>query len=731
MLAARSGAIEWQINCHLVSLSATLTTLFGFPPDSFDGQAQSFLNILDALDRERIPKEIAALPPDATEIETEFCVNGSGRSPRWFRLRGRIERDASGVVSAILGMAQELSPQLVSERRMRSQQNTLLNLLAKAQIDTLPQAEALKHITRAAATTLDLDRASIWTYSEDGLQLHNLMCYDRQNNQHSTLPDLEIAAYPNYFKALLGSRAMAIDHAPTDARTSELNQNYLAPLGITSMLEAPIRRHGKNIGVVCHEHRGTPRNWSMDEQHFAGSIADLVTLALESSERRVLHDALQHQSTHDMLTGLHNRAWLHDTLDAYLANQTKKIALLVFDLDRFKDINDTLGHSFGDQILIDLAARFVKETDSGNSDIARLSGDEFAIVLRDYPHAEAVLEKARQLLALVGKPFNVNQMPLVVKACCGIALAPEHGKTASTLFQRADVALCQAKESSGYQVYQAENDHHTPRHLILMHDLAMALEQNQLQVVFQPKFKLETRTLAGVEALCRWQHDTYGAISPEEFIPLAELSGTIQTLTLRVLRHAAQLWKDCHTRGHDIRIAVNLSPRLLHESGWENSILQTLRETGLPGSAVELEITENAFIREPEKIRASMNMLTSHGVHFSLDDFGAGYSSLAHLSELPLHCLKIDRGLVRKILQNTKHRTIIQATALLGKNLNLSVIAEGIEDAATLDLLSQIGCEYGQGYHLSLPLLPDELLSGLSGWLTNRTTRNTTHPGQS
>jgi diguanylate cyclase (GGDEF)-like protein len=711
LLASQSGVFEWRVTQSEITLSSGLATLLGFPPDGFDGQVDSFLNILDPLDRERIQQEIASLAPEQNEIDAEFRLSGHSTQPRWFSARGRVTRSDSGEVLSILGLAQELPVEVNTERRMRTQQDALLELLANDIIDTLPQDEALAHITKKASATLALDRASVWVYSGNGQQLINLGCYDHKDQSHALLPPLEISAYPHYFKALQENRAMAIPFAPTDHRTSELNEVYLAPLGITSMLEAPIRRSGKTIGVVCHEHRGPQRNWTLDEQHFAASVADLVTLVLETGERQALLEALNHQSQHDSLTGLPNRTWLYDQLDAQIAAaHGSPVALLLFDIDRFKDINDTLGHNVGDQILIELASRLRVSISPAIGGLARLSGDEFGVILRGLSNEQSLLEQGQRLLAILRQPIHADGLQMVVQASCGIALSPEHGQSASTLFRQADVALYQAKEEGGIRLYQPDKDHNTPRRLSLMHDLILALEQGKLDVVFQPKYDLGTRELVGVEALSRWQHPTYGPINPEEFIPLAELGGLIQPLTLHVIRCAATLWKNWQALGRDLSIAVNLSPRQFSEPEWEQAILSALQETGMPASALELEITENAFIHEPARVRASMEKLSSHGVKFSIDDFGTGYSSLAHLSELPLHSIKIDRTFIRRLHTDPKHQAIIKSTTLLGQGLGLTIIAEGIEDEATAILLHTLGCHQGQGFHLGRPQSAESLL---------------------
>jgi EAL domain-containing protein (putative c-di-GMP-specific phosphodiesterase class I) len=278
----------------------------------------------------------------------------------------------------------------------------------------------------------------------------------------------------------------------------------------------------------------------------------------------------------------------------------------------------------------------------------------------------------------------------------------------------ADVALHSAKANNGFRLYDPARDRHTPRRLSLMHDLISAVGNDELWAAYQPKMDLERQRITGMEVLARWTHPGFGEITPEEFVPLAELSDLIVPLTLRMLSLTGKQWKAWHRQGHDLHMAVNLSPRMLVSPDWIEDVLGILAQTGMPADRLELEVTENAFIHEPELALAIVQTLSRHGVRFSLDDFGVGYSSLTHLSRLPIHALKIDKSFIQQICQDPRLLAIVQSTIQLGDNLGIEVIAEGVDNARIYEQLRKLNCHQAQGYHLSPPLGAEEVLAFLA-----------------
>ncbi len=706
--AMHAGAFEWHIQDRRIKLSPNLETLIGFPPGSFDGRIDSLLDILNPHDRDQILAAVKTAPQDQQQIETEIRINGAAGQTRWFSIRGELLRGDDGFPSAVIGIAQEVPSAVISERRMRAQQSALFDLLAEERIDLMPLEEAFQRINERAAHTLDVERTSIWLFNKDHSVLECQDLYLKSRGEHLPFINLKAGDYPRYFDALSKSRALAVAYAPTDHRTSELHEKYLKFLGISSMLEATIRRKGEVIGVVCHEQVGPSRTWALDEQHFAASVADLVTLMLEGHEREKLLKHIEYQATHDRLTGLPNRLWFRNLLDERIQQSPKPFALILADLDQFKEINDTLGHELGDQLLTELGQRLSEHLPIGSA-LARLGGDEFALLVENPGSAGDLANFSASLRHSLSRPVECGGVRLAVQVSLGASLFPEHGADASSLLRRADVALYHAKTSEHFRLYDPAKDRHTPRRLTLIHDLIRAVEKGDIRAVYQPKLRIEDDSLIGVEALARWEHPEFGSIAPEEFIPLAELSDLIRPLTLHMVALACEQWQRWKNEGYDLEIGVNLSPGMLMHDDWTQGLLDLLQRHQMPPHRLELEVTETAFIHDPETALATMNALAAHGIRFSLDDFGVGFSSLTHLSRMPIDALKIDKSFVRNMVNDPRLAAIVHSTIQLGENLGLQVVAEGVEDAAMLDALRHMQCHVAQGFLFNPPLDPDTM----------------------
>ncbi len=270
--------------------------------------------------------------------------------------------------------------------------------------------------------------------------------------------------------------------------------------------------------------------------------------------------------------------------------------------------------------------------------------------------------------------------------------------------RRADVALYHAKSDSHYRLYDPAKDRHTPRRLTLMHDLVRAVEQGEITVAYQPKLEIDNNRVIGVEALARWNHPEFGPIDPEEFIPLAELSDLTRPLTLHIIRTVCAQWQEWKHAGHDLHIAINLSPLMLMSQGWTEALLDQLGACSMPPDRLELEVTETAFIHDPERALATMEYLAQHGISFGLDDFGVGFSSLTHLSRMPIDTLKIDKSFVKKMINDHRLGAIVHSTIQLGENLGLQVVAEGVENAEVLQKLKTMRCHLAQGFYFSQPI---------------------------
>ncbi|MCG3112202.1 MAG: EAL domain-containing protein [Candidatus Manganitrophus sp. SB1] len=434
-------------------------------------------------------------------------------------------------------------------------------------------------------------------------------------------------------------------------------------------------------------------------------------------EQKRTERAVQHLAYYDTLTDLPNRTLLQDRLQqAILAakRDKKTLALLVMDLDRFKEINNILGHHYGDLVLQQVGPR-LREVLRESDTVARLGGDEFAVLLLSIGLDGAILT-AEKILRYFLTPFVVDCLSLEVGTSIGISLFPDHGDDANTLLRRADMAMYEAKQqSTGYAVYSPQHERHNSSHLILMGDLRHAIDRNELFLQYQPKIDLRNRSIIGVEALVRWQHPSRGTVPPDQFIPLSEQGGLIKPLTLWVLKAALSQCHAWHQAGLKLSVAVNLSARNLQDSQLPDQVARLLQAYDLGPGWLHLEITESVIMADPTRAMEILNQLSKMEVHLSIDDFGTGYSSLGYLKKLPVDEIKIDKSFVKEMAVEKDDAMIVRSTIDLAHNLGLKVVAEGIETQEIYDRLVALGCDAAQGYYISRPVSPADLL----GWVAD------------
>src|SRR4051794_21805455 len=422
----------------------------------------------------------------------------------------------------------------------------------------------------------------------------------------------------------------------------------------------------------------------------------------------------RHQATHDALTGLPNWELMRDHLEQGLAAATEtEFALLLIDLDRFKEINDGLGHSYGDKLLCQVGPRLRSVLRDGDT-VARLGGDEFAVLL---PSVDGVAEAkavAERLRLSLHRPFDVDGVALDVEASIGIVLSPWHGTDTEELLRNADIAMYAAKElKAGAVVFEAEQHVTSPWRLTVLGDLRRALEgSDELFLNYQPKYTLDGERIEGVEALLRWQHPAEGLIPPGEFIPVAEGTGIILQLTERVLSLALAQMRRWLDAGHAVPVAVNLSTRCLLDADLPDLVARMLAEYRVPADLLRLEVTESAVMGDAARCMEVLQRLHELGVKLSIDDFGTGYSSMAYLRRLPVDELKVDRSFVLGMTTNSADAVLVRTAIDLGHNLGLTVVAEGVEGVEHVHALRKLGCDIAQGYHYARPM-PGPALSEL------------------
>jgi diguanylate cyclase (GGDEF)-like protein/PAS domain S-box-containing protein len=441
-----------------------------------------------------------------------------------------------------------------------------------------------------------------------------------------------------------------------------------------------------------------------------------VTIHDVSAQRR-REEELRHRAMHDSLTGLPNRLKLAELLAAKLevVSDEQPLLLLVLDLDGFKEVNDTLGHEMGDALLAELGKRLIDLT-AQCACVARLGGDEFAILLTEQPPADLESFYA-QVARTVSEPILIKGIPISLGVSIGIAKAPRHGREASLLLQRADLALYAAKRNhSAVEAFDESMDTRSPRRLQMLTLLRTAIQQDELQLLFQPKVALQKHGMPEVEVLSRWNSAILGQVPPAEFIPLAEASDIIRLLTEWTLERALVHCRSWHARGLPLKVAVNLSARHLQDERLGDWLGSLLSRSGVGAEYLELEITESAIMRDPDRAMRILQSIKGLGITLSIDDYGTGYSSLSYLQKLAVDRLKIDRSFVAGLLRDDRDRLIVKSTIDLAHGLELEVIAEGIETPQQLAILQRLGCDYAQGYLLSRPLRPELVFDWFSAW---------------
>lgn len=448
-------------------------------------------------------------------------------------------------------------------------------------------------------------------------------------------------------------------------------------------------------------------------------LAVWISLMLSTKMSKQLdekNDQLKHMALHDSLTGLPNRQLLSDRLEQlFLQSQREKqlFSLFLIDLDRFKEINDTLGHQFGDELLKMVSARLMRSIREKDS-ISRLGGDEFAVLLPQTDFSGSKL-CAERILKAMDAPFCINKVSTESKASIGIAIFPEHGNSVEELMRHADIAMYQAKKTqSGFSIYDPSQNKHSMRRLKLMSDLRAAIENKKIHVAYQPLIKRDQKTISSVETLARWHHPEIGDISPNEFIPMAEQMGLIHQLTLQVLKQAVDDCKEWHKQGYTFGININISTYCLQDFSLPNEINKILKKGNINSENVELEITETALMHDLSRAGKILNQLSDAGLQLAIDDFGTGFSSLNYLKNLPVDTLKIDKSFILDMHNSSNDHAIVKTIIELGHNLNCQVVAEGVENQQTIDSLNALNVDILQGFFYSQPLSPQRFQNWLA-----------------
>lgn len=467
--------------------------------------------------------------------------------------------------------------------------------------------------------------------------------------------------------------------------------------------------------VVIAQHIGQGKHTQLNIDNKSGEISTLSNAfkkMQDDIEKR--QEQIQFVAYHDSLTGLANRNAFINRIsqEIKLAKESKtNSTICIFDFDRFQDINDTLGHENGDHVLVEFANRLNHWCVEGIS-VFRIGGDEFGVLIN---HSHKVHEVIKNLQRLVKKPIHIEEIDLNIRLSIGVSIYPDHGETANTLLQTAEIAMYLAKkEKRGMLFYEKDRDHHSTQRLTLIAELRSAIKSNQLSLHYQPKLDIASNTYTHVECLTRWIHPRFGFISPEEFICYAEQTGTILELTRWVMTQALDQCREWKDNGKNIKVAINISAFDLAQPQFSGQVMAMINERHLQPDDVVLEITESAVMSDTEVSLKMLKELHKNGVGLSIDDYGTGYSSMAQLKLLTVDELKIDKSFVMNLQKNSDDYFIVKSTIELGHNMGLKIVAEGVETQEGLNLLRELKCDLAQGYFLSKPLALEMFNSWLS-----------------
>lgn len=660
----------------------------------------SGINVLKRLRAAGVHARIAVLTNQPAALYQQACLDAGANA--YF--------DKASGIDALLARLRGWQTPVPANESQR------LDALHALRILDTPEEERFNAITRLAASMTGAPIALISLVDAERQWFKSRVGIDACETARS----LSFCAH-----AVQSARYLEVEDATADRRFADHPFVMQAP-GIRFYAGMPlVLPGGEAVGTLCVADTA-PRNLDDTQRMALEVLANSVVTEMEL-RRRVIeleaevarrHEAelrIMHLATRDPLTGLPNRAALMDRLSQGIrmaAREHGQLAVLFMDLDRFKWVNDTLGHDAGDTLLQRTAERLthtLRESDT----VARLGGDEFALIL-NLPHGRADAERiAEKLIATIQQPYTLGAHPVQVGCSIGIVIYPDQGETEESLLRHADLAMYQAKEKGGNCAcfYSDQMNQRAIERVMLESELRLALTRGELELHYQPQISLADGVLVGLEALVRWRHPRLGLLMPDRFIPMAEDSGLIWDLGLYVLEAASAQTADWGRRGLNVpRIAVNLSPAQLRE-GLEEAVTATLVRHGLAARQLELELTESALTSDGPAVLELLHRLRESGISIAVDDFGVGYSSLALLRRLPITTLKIDRSFVMDIAANSQDVAIVEAIVTMAKSMGLRTVAEGVEKDAQHVALRVLGCEDGQGYLYDRPMPAAEVES--------------------
>jgi diguanylate cyclase (GGDEF)-like protein/PAS domain S-box-containing protein len=696
---ARLG--NWLFNPDSASMvwSAEIYRIFGCRPEPGSATCGAFWRHIHSQDRDRIHALFSHALASGEEIQAEHRISGDDGTVKWVQTIARMDTDTGG--RALRGTIMD-----ITERKLVILQTEFENRITQLAASTDDIDQVMPRMIETLCVSLGWHCGVYRALAKDGLRLR--CTYD----WGTASPTVQVfLAGQREMETPVGhglaGRAWQADQSVAVRGIDDADAGCAAPGNPASFecgIAFPIRSGETTLGVV--ECFGGELGWAEDLlPHLLTSVSAQIGQYLQ---RKQAEQALRYMAAHDSLTELPNRSLLHQTLRHAVSRHARHgagLAVMFIDLDRFKMVNDTVGHSAGDRLLQECARRLTECLRSSDI-VARLGGDEFAVVIEQFSALNYVSTVAQKILLALNKPFFIDGQEFLLAASIGISTFPEDGVDAETLLKNADVAMYRAKsEGNAYYYYSSQLNAHNLARFTLETELRHAIARDELMLYFQPKLNLRSGRVTGVESLLRWRHPKLGMVSPVDFIPIAEETGLIIEIGQWVLKQACLQARQWQLHGYSwLRIAVNLSARQFAHKHLLHDISSMLVETGLAPESLELEITESVVMDNPEQAIKVLDELRAMGIHLSIDDFGTGYSSLAYLRKLPVDCVKIDRSFIKDIPFEADDMAISKSIISLGHSLRLMVVAEGVENEEQLRFMQEQGCDEIQGYVFSKPL---------------------------
>jgi diguanylate cyclase (GGDEF)-like protein len=649
------------------------------------------------------------------QLRTRAALTGNGRSISCMLANRLDDPNLRGLVLT----ARDLGPaERAQARRLRFRER-LLELAIQPKSDF---TQALSTILRTAAEVLDVGSASFWRLSRDPDMLRCESLFDRKSERFQREwvgREFSSTRFPAYFAPLNSRQPVIIN----DARTSRLTTMFAGDpewSHVRAVLDAPVLVEGEVVGVLSLRHQES-RYWDEDDVSFANTTALMLALAVEAAQRQEAETRIEHLAWYDGLTGLPNRNLLRETMRDMImtaANRKRRMAVMLIDLDRFKDVNDTLGHLVGDA-LIKSAAELLRETVGDTGIVARLGGDEFVVLVSEFVHRQEVALLAARVAQALHRTDLVPNIDTQVSASIGVSLFPEHGRDMSTLLKNADAAMYQAKRDgrNQFSFFNPIRYERAAREVQLGIELVKALQGdcNQFLCEYQPQLEMTSGRVVGLEALIRWNHPVHGVLTPDRFIGVAEISGLSERITRWVLNEVCSQinrWRRVRP-DFDVPVSINVAGREMGSTALPTLVRSALAKHAIDPHLIVLEITERTLVKESDVDNDVLAELAALGVGLVLDDFGTGYSMMGYLKRMPITALKIDQSFIEGIPGDADSRAIVHAMIAVAKHFKLKVVAEGIESLEQVQYMRDIGCDFAQGFFYSRSLTASNILEYL------------------